>query len=347
VGANFFSALVDPTHGGNQRTMVFLNMASGELMVELSVPGRKRLDRIKMRQMMLDGDGGVDVQWGKTLVSYTTTERGIKANFADGTEYEGGLLVGLDGVHSVVRAVLFPEHAKPVPVPVHMLGVELELTRELISPLLEVNPVMFLGGSPTGVCVFYAVLSSPEVNGTAALAPEEHRWHVQVNISWLKADGAPSVPESNKARVELLLERMTKVWVPLRNAVEKGMTSKTVVGSVRIADWVIPENPWNNLDGRVTIAGDAAHTMTMLRGEGFNNAVLDLHNLVQALQEIYSTPTDDASKRAKLISEYEEELRERSPRVVLASRQQCLTMHDWEKYKNWTKGNQWGTPHKV
>ncbi|TFK45363.1 hypothetical protein OE88DRAFT_1740352 [Heliocybe sulcata] len=251
---------------------------------------------------------------------------GIKAIFSDGSSHEGALLVGLDGAHSAVRATLCPAHPKPDPLPVHLLGLELTLTRAQIAPLIAMDPVVMLGDSPFGICGFFAVLASPEVT-----APPE---------------GAPGVPEGNDARIALLRERLSHMWREMRDAVEGSITPETTINTLTIADWVVPDEGWDNLGGRVTLAGDAAHTMTMFRGEGFNNAVLDVANLVSTISEIYSTPTVDEDKRAALITEYDAELCDRSPRVVIASRQQCFMIHDWEKYEAWTKASQWGAPHQ-
>lgn len=351
VSAQIPSVLVDPVNATDMTDLTILDMSTGEPLTAMRVPGRMRLNRKKTRDLFLEGGGGVDVKWNKTVVSYGATEHGVKAVFADGSEYEGGMLVGVDGARSVVRSVLCSDKAALNILPITFLGIQLDITREEISPLLKIDPITFLGLSQAAdACLFYAVMSSPEVNGTASLAPSEHRWHVQLSVSWQKRAGDISVPDSNEGRVQLLHQKLAHVWPPLKDAVLNHTTHENIqVDVLSIGDWVPLQEGWDNLDGRVTLAGDAAHTMTMFRGEGFNNAVLDAYNLVQAITQVYSEPVSSpnfAEQRKKLIDEYEQELRARGARVVLASREQCMRVHNWEEYIEWTRKSTWGIPHE-
>jgi FAD-dependent urate hydroxylase len=57
---------------------------------------------------------GIGIEYGKRLISYEVTgEGGVIARFEDGTEAEGDLLVGADGIHSRVRRVMDPEAPRP------------------------------------------------------------------------------------------------------------------------------------------------------------------------------------------------------------------------------------------
>src|SRR5918994_3814742 len=58
---------------------------------------------------------GIWTEYGKRLVSYETIGNGggVIARFEDGTEVEGDLLVGADGIHSRVRPLMDPDSLRP------------------------------------------------------------------------------------------------------------------------------------------------------------------------------------------------------------------------------------------
>jgi 2-polyprenyl-6-methoxyphenol hydroxylase-like FAD-dependent oxidoreductase len=56
---------------------------------------------------------GIDVQYGKRLVSVDEGADSVTATFADGTSATGDILIGADGIHSVVRTLV--DQAAPGP----------------------------------------------------------------------------------------------------------------------------------------------------------------------------------------------------------------------------------------
>jgi FAD-dependent urate hydroxylase len=71
---------------------------------------RARLQRVLQR---LAARRGVPFEYGKRLVSAAVTARGVVAQFEDGSEAEGDLLIGCDGIHSVTRRTI--DTAAPSP----------------------------------------------------------------------------------------------------------------------------------------------------------------------------------------------------------------------------------------
>lgn len=94
---------------------------------------------------------------------------------------------------------------------------------------------------------------------------------------------------------------------------------------LRLADF--PCEQWDNRDGRVTLAGDSAHAMTMFRGEGANHGILDAALLVDALAKVHS---GELTQR-EAVEAYEAELRPRARVAVLKSRQAAFDAHNWEQ----------------
>src|ERR671912_1004456 len=65
---------------------------------------------------------GARIEHGKRLVDAQTTPDGLVARFEDGTEEEGDLLIGADGVHSRTRRLIDPSAPGARYVPVLNIG---------------------------------------------------------------------------------------------------------------------------------------------------------------------------------------------------------------------------------
>ncbi len=64
--------------------------------------------RATLQQILLTALGPAHVQLGKACTALAEDAAGVTVSFADGTTVRAGFVVGADGVHSPVRAQLFP-----------------------------------------------------------------------------------------------------------------------------------------------------------------------------------------------------------------------------------------------
>ncbi|RAL60841.1 hypothetical protein DID88_010166 [Monilinia fructigena] len=80
---------------------------------------------------------------------------------------------------------------------------------------------------------------------------------------------------------------------------------------------------WDNRNGRITLAGDAAHTMTYQRGQGLNHSIADAGKLVEFLKTY--------DQQSSAISNYEEEMTTRAGEEVNLSVINKKMLHDWSK----------------
>ncbi|KAH0169771.1 hypothetical protein KCU67_g2919, partial [Aureobasidium melanogenum] len=82
--------------------------------------------------------------------------------------------------------------------------------------------------------------------------------------------------------------------------------------------------PWDSPDC-VTLVGDAAHPMTMFRGEAANHGILDAYDLLKHLQLICS----GECQKQDSMHMYKRRLTERAPDATLASRRACEDAHHY------------------
>ena len=78
------------------------NIASGEVLREISAAGMIRVDRNRMRALCSEG---LEIHYSKTLagLKYVGNGEGVSAYFDDGMDAQGDLVIGADGPQSAVR----------------------------------------------------------------------------------------------------------------------------------------------------------------------------------------------------------------------------------------------------
>ena len=135
--------------------------------------------------------------------------------------------------------------------------------------------------------------------------------------------GAEDTSLDRAGRLAQVKEKAADMCEPFRSAV-MWMPDDTRITSDKMAYWV--PIPWDNHDGRVTLAGDAAHPMTQHRGQGLNHAICDIANLVAVLKKVHNAEL--TLKEA--ISEYDTEMVKRGGDEVQAALVNAQMLHDWD-----------------
>lgn len=218
----------------------------------------KRLDtisivvhRAELLAALLNAFDTSRVHLGATCVGFTQDEQGVCARFADGSEARGDLLIGADGYHSVIRTQLFGP-TKP-----HYAGyVCWRGIAHIDRPDLETWA--WGQGHQFGIvpmskdrAYWFAQCYSPEGRGLLPGGKQQELramfkdWH----------DPIPAVIEA------------TDENAILRNDVYEG----------------VPLRHWSV--GRVTLLGDAAHTMSPNLGQGACLAIEDAVVLANSLKK--------------------------------------------------------------
>ncbi|GAB7364635.1 hypothetical protein MBLNU230_g5438t1 [Neophaeotheca triangularis] len=315
---------VAPQVGQNDTgNFLFLNLETEEVKFKIPPNHRRRAGREKMRRTQLAGVKD-RVHWGKRLVDILPSTDGVTAAFEDGSTVSGSLLVGAEGNHSRTRKFLKPETHEAKQLLVRCVGVAADMTCEQVQPLRSLDPLLFQGSHPTtGTFMWVSMLDVPKTKRTSISGDDvQGIYKVQINLSWLLKTGSDEVLDSQGERLEQMRDKAIGFSPKLKKVID-GIDKTVLVTEIRLTDW--PSEMWDNCGGRVTLVGDAAHAMTMYRGEAANHGILDAFNLAKAMEALER----GLKIKREALDGYEAELRQRTRPAVLLSRQACLDAHDF------------------
>ena len=89
--------------------------------------------------------------------------------------------------------------------------------------------------------------------------------------------------QSTQDAVRFFKEKASKFCEPFYTA-SQGITDDAVLPVDAGHQW--SPSTWNNRNGRMSLAGDAAHAMLPHRGQGLNNAMQDADELIEAITKV-------------------------------------------------------------
>ena len=208
---------------------------------------------------LLDAAGAATVIPGSEAIGFTLHDGGVTLHLANGTSADGDLLVGADGVRSVIRGQLHPSDPPPRPSRIVSLRGAVD---GAVKDLGDAEAIYYMGpgiesafirASATGIYWFVAVAEE--------LVPLEVR---------LKTD------TTSGARA--LLAHLAPQFDNTFRAIT-GATSELRYDGVLVDRDPLPT--WGT--GVVTLIGDAAHPMLPHTGQGAAQAIVDAVTLGRML----------------------------------------------------------------
>ena len=313
-----------PTKDTDRLPMI--NGQTGELITEIMSSKFYRLRRDKFRGMLLRG---LNVQWGRALsdILYSPDSTSVTAKFEDGTEEIGTVLIATDGPHSTVRSLLVgKEAAKVTPIDYASTMCFTRHTREhaLFLRARPHHPLYQVAPHPDGYCAWLSLHDGDDINH-----PEN--WTFFHYISFPE----PRQQVNNRMMREHVLHQkeLARRFVDPWRSVFEWMPEDSEVWYSKMRNWnpSLPEHRWDNRQGRVTLAGDAAHPMTFQRGQGLNHAIQDAYTICKALEGFWNGGDFTIKKRSAAMKAYEEEMIARAGVEVRLSVENSVKMHDWSK----------------
>jgi 2-polyprenyl-6-methoxyphenol hydroxylase-like FAD-dependent oxidoreductase len=255
----------DPTDMG----FAVVDGTTGKVLINLNPTPSKdkpqgyRMNRQRFREFL---GKGLDIQWNKQAKQYELTEQGVVVHFEDGTEARGDVLVGADGSKSHICRQLRGSDLETSLLPVTVMGTTIRINGEQFKKFQAVSRTHgIVLGPETGVEGTYAMFFS--LNDCNI---EKDEYDMLISFSWLNESSLNNLPDSQVEKVALAKKVALSFCEPFRSLVQN-IADDQPIHDVRVTE-KIPK-PWNN-QGKVTLVGDAAHSMSMFRGEG-NEEVLD------------------------------------------------------------------------
>ncbi|KAK5164743.1 uncharacterized protein LTR77_009406 [Saxophila tyrrhenica] len=340
---------VDPFYKAQPvESMTVTNGLDGSAIKVVPSPGGRRVGRKATRRLMAEG---IDIKFNHRLksISYPTAST-VEVSFENGTKASGNVLIGADGGGSRVRRSLLGSLAEPKPLPIYMVNFNARYRNPDHAVFIRSNLRHFVdhGVHPKGMFFLMTLQSVPDPK-----KPET--WSFQITITW-PPELSPNKQDPEPPHTLQDLQALTKDWAsPKREAIDwlcdsdvtvtdgffsKNGTHSTTAAVEETDPWqlVIPSDRvsiwlpvlWDNHEGRVTLAGDAAHAMTFHRGQGLNNCIRDAKEIVSGLKKHVKGET----ALSGVVAAYEKEMLDRGSAEVKTSMEQTLKCHNWEKFQH-------------
>lgn len=200
------------------------------------------------------------------------------------------------------------------------------------------HPIVDVGVHPKSMYIGIFLLDKPDLD-----RPET--WIFYILATWPKQQTSEDEYKDQNMADEL--RKRADGWAdPFKSAVE-WMPDDVKAKAVQLKIWS-PISDWDNRDGRVTLAGDAAHSMTFRkyssyhateetsltfwpipdRGQGANNAVKDSKMFVDAMIKVKS----GRLSLVEALGEYDKDVMTRGRQEVEISRVQTDAFHDHARF---------------
>lgn len=228
--------------------------------------------------------GGVEV------TGYEERPDGVTVRFADGSSVDGDVLVGADGIRSVVRRGKLP-HVEVIEAGIDGIGVygRSPLTPEAVA---GIPPILIDDVTIAADRAGHRLLLGPlrprrdAVEAARELAPDvvldPVPDYVMVSCTTAADTVVPPNREWTAETPAMLRDSMLRAiegWHPAA----RGIVERIQLDSLFMIPFgrLEPPDPWT--PSRVTLIGDAAHAMLPTLGMGGNLALMDAGRLTEAL----------------------------------------------------------------
>jgi 2-polyprenyl-6-methoxyphenol hydroxylase-like FAD-dependent oxidoreductase len=245
------------------------------------------IHRGTLQQILLDAAlerlGPDNILTSHHLSGWTETSNGIRADFIDRAtgraagSHDGALLIAADGIHSAVRARLYPEEGPPI-WNGRILWRGITASEAFLS-----GRTMIMAGHEVLKFVCYPISKQPDASGKFLINWVAER-HMPPTWQWRRED------YNRAARPEEFVPWFADWkfdWLDVPGLIRDcpGAYEYPLVDRDPIAQWTF---------GRVSLMGDAAHPMYPIGSNGASQAILDARVITREI--LAQGPTSAALK---------------------------------------------------
>jgi salicylate hydroxylase len=232
--------------------------------------GHTAVGRYELLNLLASKINVGNARFNKKLARVEQDISGAKLYFEDGTEDFADIVIGSDGVHSVVRKSLLASWYSPAAF-TGMGGYRFILTMEQVVSVLgpDMAKTSCIWSGPGGYVTMYSIEEGAKVNFGLWTSKENDRARLEKERWVLKNQTPPMLDDF-------------KNWGPSLQGLMSLAGEQTQLWTSHHFDAQID----SYYDGRLCVIGDAAHAMGPHLGQGASQAMEDAYVMAEVLAQI-------------------------------------------------------------
>ncbi|KAG0237448.1 hypothetical protein BGW41_008390 [Actinomortierella wolfii] len=236
------------------------------------------------------------IQWGKRVLSTMQNANGAMVRAADGSTYDGDIIIGADGAYSAIRQSMYK----------NMIAKGAKVGKNDTAPLRFEQFCVLGVTKPLGDK--YPILNEPTTKMEVILASKEISYNVyavpmpEARISWavgghylntqVHDEENFRLSDWGSESIESIRKELENIPITIGGTIGEMINASENISNIMIEDKLF--TVW--YEGRTVLIGDAVHKLVPAGGQGANQAILDSVCLANLIYELPSSHPDDITR---------------------------------------------------